>query len=159
LLLGILLPTISFVMARAVEQVGNVRSDAAKRLSLLIPLLAAFLIFQEPSNQWKSAGMACCLLAILALTLGTPQCTAKHAAGRRRALLLLGVWGGYAVIDVLFKQLAKSGLAFNSSLIISFVLAGLLMFIHLLSKATRWHRHSLAAGLLLGLFNFGNIYF
>lgn len=159
LLLGILLPTIFFVMARAVEQVGIVRSDAAQRLSLLIPLLAAFLIFQEPFNQWKLAGMACGLLAIMALTLGTPQSTAKHAAGRHSALLLLGVWAGYGVIDVLFKQLAKSGLAFNSSLIITFVLAGLLMFAHLLSKSTRWHRHSLAAGLLLGLFNFGNIYF
>src|SRR5690625_3179345 len=52
-LLGMLLPTIFFVMARAVEQVGIVRSDAAQRMSLLIPLLTAFISFHVPFNQWK----------------------------------------------------------------------------------------------------------
>src|SRR5690625_7190868 len=104
-------------------------------------------------------GYACSLPAHQGLAPGSPQSTAKQAAGQRSALLLLGVWAGYGVIDVLFKQLAKSGLASNSSLIITFVLAGLLMFAHLFRTATRWHGHCLAAGLLLGLFDFVYISF
>lgn len=156
--LGILLPSIFFVMARAVEQVGIVRSDAAQRLSLLIPLLAAFVLFQEPFNSVKLAGIVCGLAAIIALTLFN-QSSQKQTATGHSALLLFGVWAGYGVIDVLFKQLAKSGLAFTSSLIMSFVLAGVIMFSTLLIKKIRWHKKSLAAGLFLGLFNFGNIFF
>lgn len=188
LALGLLLPSIFIVMARAVEHAGIVRSDAAQRLSLIIPLLAAFLVFKEPFDGFKLAGIACGLLAILALSLSTqsqakghdnspstaannlvaqaksnPSATAKQAfrpASKYLGLwLLIGVWLGYGLIDVLFKQLAQSGLAFTSSLIISFVLAGSLMFAYLFVRRVRWHGPSLAAGLLLGLFNFGNILF
>src|SRR5699024_8322853 len=45
LALGLLLPSTFVVMALAVRHAGSMRSDAAQRLSLLIPLLASFLFF------------------------------------------------------------------------------------------------------------------
>src|SRR3546814_13617951 len=42
--LGVLLPTIFLAMAGAVRHAGIVLSDAAPRLSLFIPLIAAFLL-------------------------------------------------------------------------------------------------------------------
>ncbi|WP_213061558.1 hypothetical protein, partial [Escherichia coli] len=45
--LGILLPTVFIVMSKAVEYAGIVRSDAAQRLSLFLPIVAAFVIFGE----------------------------------------------------------------------------------------------------------------
>src|SRR5690606_28194267 len=81
-------------------------------------------------------------------------------AGAVGMALLLGVWLGYGTIDILFKQLAKSGAAFSSSLLLSFILAAVLMFTWLgLRQTTIWSSRSLASGLLLGLLNFGNIYF
>lgn len=162
LLLGILLPSIFIVMAYAVQQAGIVRADAAQRLSLLVPLLAAFLIFNEPFDAYKLGGILCGLLAILFLSLNKRQeasTTPAAGTGKNAMMLLFGVWAGFGFIDILFKQLAQSGVSFISSLIITFVLAGILMFGGLFYRRTTWHRPSLLAGLLLGLLNFGNIYF
>lgn len=160
-LLGVLLPTVFLIMAGAVRQAGIVLSDTAQRLSLIIPLLAAFLIFGEAFSHSKLAGIGVALLALLCL-LSKPQTTqgSSGGTGLSSLLLLLGVWLGYGTIDILFKQLAKSGAAFSSSLLLSFVLAALLMFVWLsCRKATAWSPRSLLSGLLLGLLNFGNIYF
>src|SRR5690606_5549917 len=58
LALGILLPSIFLVMAKAVEHAGIVLSDVAQRLSLLLPLLAAFTIFGETASRNKLLGVA-----------------------------------------------------------------------------------------------------
>lgn len=162
--LGVLLPTIFLVMAGAVRHAGIVLSDAAQRLSLFIPLIAAFLLFGEALNQSKLLGIGVALVALICLLLRPrPGDTAsghdKASAGRTGALLLLGVWLGYGVIDILFKQLAKSGAAFSSSLFTAFVLAGIVIFGWLIVRRTRWTRRNVLAGLALGLLNFGNIYF
>src|SRR5690606_23676098 len=84
----------------------------------------------------------------------------RTAAGPAVLGSLLGVWLGYGTIDILFKQLAKSGAAFSSSLLLSFILAAILMFAWLaLRRSTQWSPRSLLSGVLLGLLNFGNIYF
>src|SRR5690625_4598821 len=72
LALGLLLPSIFVVMALAVRHAGIIRSDAAQRLSLLIPLLAAFLFFGEAFDGWKLGGIVCGLVAILCLTISRP---------------------------------------------------------------------------------------
>lgn len=155
--LGLLLPSIFLVMAKAVKHAGIVLSDAAQRLSLIIPLIAAVLIFGESLQGFKLLGILLGLAALWCLTLGSKQVdSSPHPHAMH---WLLGVWVGYGVIDVLFKQLAKSGAAFSSSLLITFSLAGVLLFIWLLSQKVTWRLRNLYAGLLLGLLNFGNIYF
>lgn len=160
-LLGVLLPSIFLVMAAAVRHAGIVLSDAAQRLSLAIPLLAAFALFGEALSGVKLAGIGLAFAALGCL-LVRPD---AHGGGRTAAgpaVLgsLLGVWLGYGTIDILFKQLAKSGAAFSSSLLLSFILAAILMFAWLaLRRGTQWSPRSLLAGVLLGLLNFGNIYF
>ncbi|HLR78485.1 MAG TPA: EamA/RhaT family transporter [Burkholderiaceae bacterium] len=91
------------------------------------------------------------------------QATAAASNGSQAAgkavFYLLCVWVGYGVIDILFKQLAKSGAAFANSLLVTFVLAGIIIFSSLFVRRTRWDMGSIKAGVLLGLLNFGNIYF
>lgn len=156
--LGVLLPTIFLAMAGAVRHAGIVLSDAAQRLSLFIPLIAAFLLFGEAVSGAKLAGIGTALVALLCLLYkpGNPSGSgnAFTAVG-----YLLAVWVGYGTIDILFKQMAKSGAAFPSSLLVSFVLAGIFMFAWLLLRRTRWSPRSLLAGILLGGLNFSNIYF
>ncbi len=55
--------------------------------------------------------------------------------------------------------MARIGAGFTGSLLLSFVLAGLLMGLWLVVRRTRWHARSLVSGILLGVLNFGNIYF
>src|SRR5580693_865236 len=51
--LGILLPSLFLVIAAAIKLTGMVRTEAAQRLSLFIPVLAAFLLFSEKLDGVK----------------------------------------------------------------------------------------------------------
>ncbi|QMT30639.1 hypothetical protein [Alysiella filiformis] len=155
--LGVLLPTIFIAMGRSVAVAGIVKSDAAQRLSLFLPVLAAFTIFGETILPHRLVGLILAIFALL-LVLHKPQnntATSEQGAAK----WLLAVWLGYGVIDILFKQLSKQGAAFSGSLLVVFVLAGALMFAYLLSKNTLWHKNNLLAGALLGCLNFMNILF
>ncbi|NYT76179.1 EamA/RhaT family transporter [Alcaligenaceae bacterium] len=157
-LLGVLLPTIFLAMAGAVRHAGIVLSDAAQRLSLFIPLIAAFVIFSEDVSGTKLSGIAIALVALVCLLL-RPRQSSGSGDTLKTTGLLLAVWVGYGTIDILFKQLAKSGAVFSSSLFAAFALAGILIFVYLTLRRTVWQRRNIVAGLVLGLLNFGNIYF
>ena len=62
--LGVLLPVIFLALGASVRHAGIVRSDAAQRLSLLLSLLAAFLLFGERLDAIKALG---CVLGLAAL--------------------------------------------------------------------------------------------
>lgn len=154
LALGLLLPSVFLLMAKAVALAGIARSDAAQRLSLFIPLLLSFVLFNEQPKFFTVLGVVLALLAMLLLVYRPQAATARAGA----VWLLLGVWLGYGVIDVLFKQLALTGANFPASLLAAFVLSGLLLAGWLCWRKTVWHWPSLLLGLLLGALNFGNIY-
>ncbi|WP_201536713.1 EamA/RhaT family transporter [Psychrobacter immobilis] len=155
--LGILLPAVFIILGRTIEAVGMVATDAAQRLSLIIPIVAAFLLFGEVLTGTRIFGLLLGFLALGALVY-RPQHADISEKAKRTPLWLFGVWAGYGFIDILFKQVAKQGTAFPLTLFVSFGLAGLLLFIYLLVTRVRWQGNALVAGLLLGALNVGNIY-
>ena len=158
LALGVALPSVFLLMARSLASAGIVRTDAAQRLSLLISLAAAFLLFGEVANLWKLAGLGAGLVAIVCLLTRPPA--ARQTAGRAWPWLL-ATWAGYGAIDIALKQVASSGTDTTAALGVSFALAFVLMLgIQLLRQwrgRTRLDGRHLAAGLLLGGLNFANI--
>ena len=147
-----------------------VATDAAQRLSLIIPIVAAFLLFGEVLTGTRIFGLLLGFLALGALlyrpqhtsignnaVISTSTTTVNNPV-LRTPLWLFGVWIGYGTIDILFKQVAKQGAAFPLTLFVSFGLAALLLFIYLVVTRVRWQGNALAAGLLLGALNMGNIY-
>ena len=157
--LAVLLPAVFIVLGRAIEAVGMVATDAAQRLSLIIPIVAAFLLFGELLTGTRVLGLVLGFLALGALIYRPQQEQADISKDAKRTpLWLFGVWAGYGVIDILFKQVAKQGAAFPLTLFVSFGLAGLLLLIYLLVIRVRWQGNALVAGLLLGALNMGNIY-
>ena len=155
-LLGVLLPLVFVVMGRAVQAAGIVRADAAQRVALVIPLLAAFLWFGERLSLWSAAGI---VLVFIALSCLLQRDSAGEGDGRHAAWWLAGVWLGYGVIDMLLKRLslATSGTLFALLLVI-FVLAALLSFGFLAAQGARWRQENVLAGVALGMLNFGNIF-
>lgn len=162
--LGILLPAVFVILGRAIASVGMVATDAAQRLSLIIPIIAAFLWFGEVLTGTRILGLLLGFLALAALVYRPQQTQAalstqpKTINAAHTPLWLFGVWAGYGIIDILFKQVAKQGAAFPLTLFISFGLAGGLLLIYLLITRVRWQARALSAGLLLGALNVGNIY-
>ncbi|MFV2028906.1 EamA family transporter [Neisseria sp. S1] len=155
--LGVLLPAVFIIMGRAVQQVGIVKSDAAQRLSLFLPITASFLIFGEELSPSRLIGISLAFVALFCLLW-------KNGGGKKsgnftmQAMLLLGVWAGYGLIDILFKQVAKSGTAFSGNLLVAFCLAAVLMFGYLFYRGSKWTAAGITGGLLLGCLNFANIW-
>ncbi|MDN3447520.1 EamA/RhaT family transporter [Psychrobacter sp. APC 3281] len=155
--LGVLLPAVFIILGRAIEAVGMVATDASQRLSLIIPIVAAFLLFGEVLTGTRILGLALGFLALGALVY-RPQHNDINRQTKHTPLWLFGVWAGYGIIDILFKQVAKQGAAFPLTLLVSFGVAGVLLLVYLLVTRVRWQKQALMTGLLLGALNMGNIY-
>ena len=158
--LAVALPGIFLVLARAVREAGIVRSDVAQRLSLLLSLGAAFVLFGEQANGWKLAGLGLGLLAIVGVSARSGEHGNATASSWR---WLLAVWAGFALIDILLKQVALSGTPSTAALLVSFALAFVLMLGWQLQRHVsgrcRLDARNFGFGLLLGAINFGNILF
>lgn len=156
LVLGVLLPAGFMAMAQSVRQVGIVRSDVAQRLSLLLPLLAAFLLFGESLTWRKSMAIALAFTALFCI-LRRRGPTGHVPLDQHAWRWPLGVWIAYGLVDILFKQIAKAGAAFSGALLIAFILAGIVISGYLLWRRVTWQTRHLLAGIVLGIANFGNI--
>lgn len=161
LALAVLLPTIFLCIAYAIQYSGIVKTEIAQRLSLFIPLLAAFYIFHEVIGATKLMGIALGIAAIL--------CSIGWKKGS--VMVGKGTWGyavavffGMGIIDILFKKVALyREVPYTYSMLLVFILAMIVAFVFLAYRmSTRKERiqfQSIIWGILLGLFNFGNILF
>ncbi|MFD0965781.1 EamA/RhaT family transporter [Seminibacterium arietis] len=157
IILGILLPAVFIIMAKAVEFAGIVRSDAAQRLSLFLPIAASFLIFGEQFSQSRLVSIVLAFFSLFFLLLKPSGNISTNTV--KGAVTLILVWLGYGIIDILFKQVAKTGSNFPTVLFISFFFSACFTFIYLLIKKTTWTVSGLLYGIMLGFLNFMNILF
>lgn len=160
--LGILLPALFVVIALCIRYTGIVRTDVAQRLSLLIPIFASFIIFQEELSPLKIIGIGIGFAAIIcSIPWGSSKNTVK--TNSHGWIYLLVVFIGMGFIDVLFKQIAGSGIPFSTSLLFIYSLAFILslagIFILSAAKKLQFSWKYLIPGWLLGIANFGNILF
>jgi len=158
--LGLLLPLIFVALALSVRYTGIVKTDVAQRLSLFIPVLAAFLIFEEPYSLMKMVGI---LIAFIAIIFSVPW--QKHTETSHSYWLYpLVVFIGMGIIDILFKQIARTeNIPFTSSLLVVFTLAFIISILYLLYQTLinglKLTVINLICGWILGIANFGNIIF
>jgi len=159
--LAILLPAIFLCIAYAIQYSGIVRTEIAQRLSLFIPLLAAYFLFQEKMGMPKLIGIAVGLVAML-FSISWQKGGGKDTNGKWG--YALAVFIGMGIIDILFKQVALyQHVSYSFSMLVIFVLAMLVASLFLgydvWIKKQRLKIASVFWGILLGLFNFGNILF
>lgn len=171
--LGVLLPLVFVILGRAISMAGIIKADAAQRLSLIIPIIAAAVLFGEVISPIRGFGLFTGLLALAALVIKSPTADLNYVSHTQpqvstqsqatlskfsATLWLMGVFLGYGVIDVLFKHVAKQGAAFPLTLFVSFSLAALFLGLYLILQKTQWQPKALLFGLVLGALNVGNIY-
>ncbi len=158
--LSVLLPSIFLFLALSIKHMGIVKTDVAQRLSLFIPILAAWFIFKEEFNLWKIIGLIVGFPAILLILNKKNDEDNSSSNWLYPALVLLG----FGIIDVLFKQIVlHSSLRDTTSLFIVFcgalIIACLYVLYDILFKKNSLKTLNVGFGLLVGLFNFCNILF
>ena len=135
--LGILLPTIFLFLAASIKHMGIVKTDAAQRLSLFIPIVAAWFLFGEEFSKIKLLAF---LIALPALVLILSKKTDNQNG---KWLYPAVVLVGFGAIDILF----------------SLVVILICVIYEATVKKVSFNSTNLYFGLLVGLFNFGNILF
>ena len=123
---------------------------------MILPIISAFVIFGEALTEGRLIGIVLAFVALFCL-LWKADGGKKSGGLGTQITLLAGVWAGYGIIDILFKQLAKRGTAFSGNLLVAFSLAGILMFGYLFSQSTKWTKEGIIGGIILGGLNFANI--
>ena len=156
--LGFLMPSIFLFLAASIKYMGIVKTDAAQRLSLFIPILAAWLIFGEKFNLLKITAFGIAFPALL-LILTKPTENTKNKWIYPAIVLI-----GFGLIDILFKQIALfTELPYITSLFVIFGLALTIMIVvvgfEIGFKKAKLNYKNLLFGGLVGVFNFGNILF
>ncbi|PWA06295.1 DMT family transporter [Flavobacterium laiguense] len=156
--LGVFLPSVFLFLVASIKYMGIVKTDAAQRLSLFIPILAAWFLFGEHFTSLKIAALLVGFPALL-LILAKPTSNQENK-WIYPALVLLG----FGVIDILFKQIALyTTLPFTTSLFVVFTIAlvimGTAVGYEILFRKAKLNFKSFLFGGLVGIFNFGNIFF
>lgn len=157
-ILGVLLPLVFLLLAQSIKYMGIVKTDAAQRMSLFIPLIASWLFFGENFTFYKVLAFGIAFLALLCI-LSKPS-TNESSNWIYPGLVLLG----FGIIDILFKQIAlQTNFPFTTSLLIIFsiaffVMIGVIVYeiVYLKNKIALQNMYW---GTFVGIFNFGNIYF
>src|SRR5690606_24660608 len=100
LTLGFLLPALFLAMAASIRYTGIVRTDIAQRVSIFIPLIAAFVIFNEDPNTRSIVGIVVGIAAILCSIKWSASSDSKTQ--KRSWAYPLIIFFGMGLIDVLF---------------------------------------------------------
>jgi len=156
--IGVLLPFVFLSLVASIKHMGIVKTDAAQRLSLFIPILAAWFIFKEEFNTYKVVGLAIGFLALLFILRKQSENT------QNKWFFPAAVLIGFGVIDILFKQIALyTTLPYPASLFvvfcIAFAVAVLISIYEIAIKRVKLEVKNILFGVLVGIFNFGNILF
>ncbi|MBK0382566.1 EamA/RhaT family transporter [Pedobacter sp. SD-b] len=158
-IIALLLISIFYFIGKSIATSGIVLTAIAQRLSLIIPVLSAFLIFTETPTLIKIIGLAIGLTAIYA---SKPPGRTNFKSGANWYPLI--VFFGTGIIDVLLNLLTKlKDIPFTASLVYIFTIATFLGFASLLVQyltgKLKFQLKAAFAGIVLGLFNFGSILF
>lgn len=156
--LSILLPSVFLIQNTSIQQVGIVKTDVAQRLSLFIPILAAYFIFEESFSTLKIAGILIGFSAIFFTLNKKTEANQQGTNWHYPILVLLG----FGSIDTLFKKVSSSlQMPFTTALFFIFLGALLVTVIFLIFRSIfqndkiQWKNFFWGIG--IGLLNFGNI--
>ncbi|OIV39927.1 DMT family transporter [Flavobacterium johnsoniae] len=155
---GVLLPIVFLFLFTSIKYMGIVKTDAAQRLSLFIPIIAAWLIFKEEFNSYKVIGLIIGFIALLFIL------RKQSINDQNKWIYPAAVFLGFGIVDILFKQIALyTALPYTTSLFIVFDIAlavSLLVVVYdVVLKKAKLNSKNILFGALVGIFNFGNILF
>ena len=158
--LSILLPIVFLFQNASIKNIGIVKTDIAQRLSLFIPILASYFIFNETFTVYKIIGL---ILGFSAIFFTLSKKTEIKNSNINWIYPLLVLFG-FGIIDTLFKRVATiSEIPFTTILFFIFggalLLSILIVIYKVIIQKETIKLESGYWGIGIGILNFGNILF
>ncbi len=157
---------LSFALyAAATEKAGLALSSAASRLSVIIPFVASWLIWSDQPTNLQSVGLFVALGAVVLLAQrNSGKVMVPDERVARMLLLALFVMAG--VTDTILKLYEETFAALHSRqhfmfvvFVTAFLTGAALMGVRLGRHPIEFGLRTTAAGVLLGLLNYGSVEF
>lgn len=157
--IALMLISIFYFISKSIATSGIVLTAIAQRLSLIIPVLASFLFFGESLNSIKIIGL---LVGFGAIYASRPE--GKFDYKNMELWYPIIVFLGTGIIDVFFNVITKlDGISFITALVYIFLIASIMGFLSLfylkINNQLDFQLKAALAGVVLGILNFGSIYF
>lgn len=160
--LGILFISIFHVMALTAQRNGLSVVSVASKMSVVIPVIFGFYVYHESAGIQKIIGI---LLALVAVYLASLK-SEKKGKFSKNLLLPIVLFFGSGVIDTSIKYLEttyvpENGIPiFSASIFCSAAFFGALTLGYkAIKKQFQFDFKSIIGGILLGIINYGSIYF
>lgn len=156
--LGLLFISVFTIMAYTSQQNGVSIASTVSKMSVIIPVTAGIILYQESSDLLKIIGIT---VALVAVYLTTSQ--NQFSESRRSWLFPLLLFIGSGIIDTSIKFVETHYVSTTSTALFSailFLFAGIfgLIFI-VLTRKIKLKRASVVGGIVLGIPNYFSIYF
>lgn len=144
------------------QKIGISVASITGKMSVIIPILFSILYYSEPTNYLKISGI---VLAIFAVTLTIIRKQSLHI-DRRLIFLPILLFLGTGATDILIKYTEQEYL--NEALLpiftaILFTISSIIGIIYSIVKGYKLKHYlslkTILAGIILGLCNYGSIYF
>jgi drug/metabolite transporter (DMT)-like permease len=152
-----------FLLGLTTARHGVAVASLATRLSVVIPTMAAFLLYGDLLTVFKIGGILASLLALyLSSTDRAGNAKAVHSPGILPLSLFI-VFGLYATLLKYVQEKFLSGFSYHTYVLLSFLSAFLLSAALLAwrlfkkKQVCRWQ--DMLAGFVLGCSNYGAVYF
>ncbi|WP_346863551.1 EamA family transporter [uncultured Draconibacterium sp.] len=160
ILLGILFIIMFYLIGNSAQKAGITVTTLANKLSLVFPVLFSLIYFNEQISTLKYIGLATAFLAVI-LTVYKKDVKKTNLLF---IILPIIIFLGSGLVDSTVKYVQAVKITDEEvalyTIVVFFVASVCGLFISLFSKSkTSFRTPTLLLGLLLGLANFGSLYF
>lgn len=162
IILGVVFISIFLVMALTTQKAGMAVTSVAGKMSMVIPVMVGVLYFKEELNIWQWLGLVVALMAVVAISYRKDRIKPSIWVILLPFILFIGSGFIDSYLNIAQKIIIKQEdfVPFTSLIFLFAFINGL---IFLIVKSTRTKElptlRSLIAGILLGIFNWGSLFF
>ena len=165
LFLGSLFVTIFFLISKTTEKMGVSVASVANKMSVVIPVLLAFVIYKDTPHLFKILGIIIALISVFLVSASNKK--EESISDKKNYILPLAVFLGSGIIDALVNYAQKvlvhseaEATCFSSLSFYSAGFVGLLAFLLFYKdKKSIDIKKTVIAGIILGVPNVFSIYF
>ena len=161
MVIGALFIVTFFLLSRSTSSVGLAITAVASRMSVLIPVVAGFLLFGDSVSVLKILGICLALLSFYLIFKPEKKVTVKVSRILLPFLLFLGIGANDTIMKYIQLHFLDGDetLLLTNVLYISLVIGSLIMLVRNTGMKKPISYKSILAGFLLGSFNFAATFF
>lgn len=162
--IGLMFITVFYLVGLSTRLNGVTPATVAFKLSVVVPVAAAFVLYGDAVSFLKITGILLALVAIY-LTSKTEE-HVKSGAGGILKFLPVFIFIGSGIVDATINYTQTNylvGISYNSFLIFLFgtatTLGSIALIFNIMRGKNTLHLKTIGAGILLGVPNYGSLYF